>query len=117
MKWRSRRVAPSNSTLPSTAVVCAICRGDTLQDPEISRTYIYVGETRDLQRRLNEHLRGNDGNPGLRKYNGNNYDDAVCLVRAGRRRPDERCPGPPRLCLRPRLDAAGNQPANHEDHT
>ena len=51
---------------------------DTLHDLEISRTYVYVGETADLRRRLGEHLPHNEENPELRDYIVGNYDHAIC---------------------------------------
>ena len=68
MNWRSKRVSSSNSGVPAAAGVYVIGRSDTLHDFEVSRTCVYVGETKDLRRRLNEHLPANETNLGLREY-------------------------------------------------
>ena len=49
MNWRSKRVSASNSAVPAAAGVYAIGHSDTLHDLEISRTYVYVGKTKNLQ--------------------------------------------------------------------
>ena len=117
MKWRSKRVASSNSTVPTAPGVYAIGRSDTLHDLEISRTYVYVGETKDLQRRLNEHLPANEKNPGLREYIANNYDDAICWFARVDAAETRAVQDDLIFRLRPRFNTAGNQPTNHEDHT
>ena len=78
MKWRSKRVSSSNSEVPAAAGVYVIGHKDTLHDLEIRCTYVYVGETTDLRRRLSEHLPANERNPGLRAYIVKNYDHATC---------------------------------------
>ena len=90
MNWRSKRVSSSNSDVPAAAGVYAIGHSDTLHDLEIGRTYVYVGETKNLQRRLSEHLPANEENPGLREYMVDNYGDATCWYA----RLDARRPGP-----------------------
>lgn len=70
MNWLSKRVSSSNSGVPTVAGVYVIGHRDTLHDFEVSRTCVYVGETKDLQRRLNEHLPANETNPGLREIHG-----------------------------------------------
>ena len=117
MRWRFKRVASSNSTVPTAAGVYVIGRRHTLHDFEISRTYVYVGETKDLQRRLNEHLPANEKNPGLREYIGNNYDDAICWFARVDAVETKAIQDELILRLRPRFNTAGNQPAQHEGHT
>ena len=117
MRWRSKRVASSNSAVPTSAGVYVIGRSHTFHDLEISRTYVYVGETTDLQRRLNDHLPGKEKNPGLREYIDHNYDDAICWyarVDAAKRKAVE---ADLISRLHPRFNTVGNQPADHEDHT
>ena len=115
MIWRSKRVSSLNSAVPAAAGVYAIGHSDTLHNLEISRRYVYVGETRNLQRRLDEHLPANEKNPGLREYIGVNYDDAICWfarVDAAKAIQDDLI-----LRLRPRFNIAGNPPANSEKQT
>lgn len=78
MNWRSKRVSSSNSGVPAAAGVYVIGHSDTVHDLELSRTYVYVGETADLRRRLSEHLPDNERNPGLREYIVDNYDEVIC---------------------------------------
>ncbi len=78
MNWRSKRLSSSNSGVPAAAGVYVIGHRDTLHDLEIRRTYVYVGETANLRRRLREHLPHNEENPELRDYIADNYDAAIC---------------------------------------
>ena len=117
MKWRSKRVAPSNSTVPTTPGLYAIGRSDTLHKLEISRMYVYVGETEDLQRRLNEHQPGNEKNPRLQEYSANNDDDTICWFARVDAAETRAVQDDLIYRLRPRFNTAANQPANHEDRT
>ena len=45
---------------------------------ELKRICVYVGETKDLQRRLREHLPETEQNPTLRGYIRRNYTCAIC---------------------------------------
>ncbi|MDE0262721.1 MAG: GIY-YIG nuclease family protein [Bryobacterales bacterium] len=117
MIWRSKRVSSSNSGVPAAAGVYLIGHSSTLHDLEVRRSYVYVGETKNLQRRLNEHLPANEKNPGLREYIENNYDDAICwFARAGAAEAkaiqDDLI-----LRLRPRFNIVGNHPTNREEQT
>lgn len=110
-------MASSNSTVPTAPGVYTTGHSDTPHDPEISRTYVHVGKTGDLQRWLNEHLPGDEKNPGLREYIENNHDGAICWFA----RVDAADAGAVQddiiYRLRPRFNTAGNPPTNHEDHT
>ncbi len=117
MNWRSKRLSSSNSAVPATAGVYAIGHSDTLHDLEISRTYVYVGETTNLQRRLNEHLPANEKNPGLREYIGSNYDDAICWYTRAAAAETKAIQDELILRLRPRFNTVGNQPVDHEEQT
>ena len=117
MIWRSKRVSSSNSTVPAAAGVYVIGHSDTLHDLEISRTYVYVGETKNLQRRLNEHLPANEQNPALREYIGDNYDGAICWFARVHAEETKDVQDELILRLRPRFNIAGNQPANQEEQT
>ena len=116
MNWRSKRVSSSNSGVPAAAGVYVIGHRDTLHDFEISRTCVYVGETKDLQRRLNEHLPGNETNPGLRQYIGDNYDDTICWFTCVEAIETKAVQDDLIRRLRPRFNTIGNQPVN-EDNT
>ena len=56
----------------------AIGQLDSLHNLELERVYVYVGETTNLRRRLEEHLPDTEKNPGLRAYLRKNYIYAVC---------------------------------------
>lgn len=117
MNWRSKRLSSSNSAVPAAAGVYVIGHSDTLHDLEISRTYVYVGETTNLQRRLNEHLPANEKNPGLREYIGSNYDDAICWYTRVAAAETKAIQDELILRLRPRFNTVGNQPVDHEEQT
>ena len=117
MIWRTKRVSYSNSAVPAAAGVYVIGHGDTLHDFEISRTYAYVGETLNLQRRLNEHLPENEQNPGLRKYLEENYSAAICWYARVDAAETKVVQDDLIVRLNPRFNIAGNQPNNEEDHT
>ena len=53
---------------------------DSLHGLELKRVYVYVGETQNLQRRLDEHLpEHRSSEPGtLRAYLRKNYTAAMC---------------------------------------
>ena len=116
MIWRSKRVSASSATVSAAAGVYVIDDSDTPHDFEISRTYVYVGETRDLQRRLSDHLPPNQKNPGLREYLGDNYDDAICRFARVDAAETEAVQDDLIRRLRPRFNTTGNQPVN-EVHT
>ena len=117
MIWRSKRVSSSNSTVPAAAGVYVIGHRGTLHDFEISRACVYVGETKNLQRRLNEHLPGHEKNPGLRKYMGDNYDEAICWFARVTAAETKAVQDDLIRRLRPKYNIEGNQPADHEELT
>ena len=51
---------------------------DTLHGLDVVREYVYVGETMNLQRRLNEHLPETEQNSKLRDYIRRNFVRAMC---------------------------------------
>jgi len=51
---------------------------DTLHGLELKRAYVYVGETQNLQRRLNEHLPDTEQNAKLGDYIRRNFARAMC---------------------------------------
>ena len=106
-----------NSTVPTAPGDYVIGRNDTLHDLEISRTYVYVAESKDLQRRLDEHQPGNEKNPGLQEYMANNYDDATCWFSRVDAAETRAVQDDLIFRLRPRFNTAGNQPTDHEDRT
>ena len=117
MIWRSKRVSSSNSTVPAAAGVYVIGHSDTLHDLEISRTYVYVGETLNLQRRLSEHLPDSEKNPGLKGYLKDNYSAAICWYARVDAAETKAFQDDLIVRLRPEFNIAGNQPANHEEQT
>ena len=117
MKWQSKRVLFSNSAVPTTVGVYVIGHSDTLHDFEITRTYVYGGETKNLQRRLNEHVPANETNPGLREYLGDNYDDAICWFARVDSAEIKVVQDDLIRRLIPVFNDVGKPPANHEDHT
>lgn len=115
MRWRSKRLSSSNSAVPTAAGVYVIGHRNTLHGFEISRTCVYVGETKNLQRRLDEHLPDKEKNLELEEYLGAHYDEAICWyarVESTETRvvEDDLIA---RLC--PAFNIAGNPLAKHED--
>ena len=78
IRWRSKHLSASNSSVPTSPGVYAIGHHDSYHGLELRRTYVYVGETQNLQRRLEEHLPDTEQNPGLRSYLRRNYKAARC---------------------------------------
>ena len=117
MNWRSKRVSSSNSDVPAAAGVYAIGHSDTLHGLELARTYVYVGETKNLQRRLSEHLPANEENPGLREYMVDNYEAAICWYARVDAKETKVVQDDLIARLRPCFNIAGNQPADCEEGT
>ena len=117
MIWQSKRVSSSNSAVPAAAGVYVIGHSETLHDLEISRTYLYVGETKNLQRRLDEHLPANEKNPRLRKYIGDNYAGAICWYARVDTAETRAVQDELILGLQPPFNIAGNSPADHVEHS
>ena len=92
-----------------------IGHSDRLHGFEVSRTYVYVGETNNLQRRLNEHLPANEKNPGLREYMGKHYGDAVCWYVRVAAAETKAVQDDLIRRLRPRFNIIGNKLANDEE--
>ena len=77
-RWRSKHLSVSNSDVPTTPGVYVIGHHESYHDLVLELTYVYVGETKNLQRRLDEHLPDTEQNPGLRDYLRSNYRVARC---------------------------------------
>ena len=77
-RWRSKHLSESNSSVPTSPGVYVIGHHESLHGLELERLYVYVGETKNLQRRLDEHLPDTEQNPGLRAYLRKHYTSAVC---------------------------------------
>lgn len=78
LRWRFKHLSESNSGVPTSPGVYAIGHYDSLHGLELKRVYVYVGETKNLQRRLDEHLPDTEQNPALRDYLRKNYAAAAC---------------------------------------
>ncbi|MCY4508095.1 MAG: hypothetical protein OXG35_14230 [Acidobacteria bacterium] len=117
MQWRSKRVAPSNPTVPTAPGVYAIGRSDTLHDLEISRTYVHVGETKDLRRRPVFFSLPGWCSFSRQEYRASNYDDAIGWLAQVDAAETRAVQDDLIFRLRPRFNTAGNQPDNHEDRT
>lgn len=77
-RWRFKFLSASNSGVPRVPGVYAIGHIDSYYGLELSRVYVYVGETNNLHRRLGEHLPDTEKNPDLRDYLRLNYAAALC---------------------------------------
>ena len=78
LRWRFKHLSESNSSVPTSPGVYVIGHHGSLHGLELNRVYVYVGETMNLQRRLDEHLPETEENPALKTYLRRNYTTAVC---------------------------------------
>ena len=89
LRWRTKHISASNSNVPASPGVYVIGHNRLFHELELSRVYVYAGETMNLQRRLDEHLPETEENPGLRTWLRENYVTAVVWYAptdAGRRK-------------------------------
>lgn len=89
LSWRFKYVSESNSNVPASPGVYVIGHCRCRHGLELKRVYVYVGESTNLQRRLDEHLPETEQNPRLRAYLRKNYAVATCWylpVDTGQRR-------------------------------
>lgn len=78
MRWRMKHLSSSNSHLPALPGLYAIGHEEKLHGLEIVRSYVYVGQTANLRRRMNEHTPEKEMNESLRKYLRDNFSHAKC---------------------------------------
>ncbi len=78
LRWRSKHLSESNSSVPATPGVYVIGHCNSFHGLEVKRLYVYVGESKNLRRRLDEHLPLTEENPQLKDFLRNNYSTAVC---------------------------------------
>lgn len=77
-RWRVKHVSSSNSRVPAVPGLYAIGHDEFFLGLEADRTYVYIGRTRNLRRRIAEHVPAIEENPGLRKYLRQRYSSAKC---------------------------------------
>lgn len=63
--------------VPEAAGVYAIGHCEAVRGFEVQRTCVYVGESKNLRRRLGEHMPESEQNPRLREYLQANADELV----------------------------------------
>lgn len=78
IRWRFKYVSEPNSSVPTSPGVYVIGHCRSHHGLELKRVYVYVGESTNLQRRLDEHLPDTEQNPKLRAYLRENYAFATC---------------------------------------
>ena len=78
LRWRCKHLSESSSSIPASPGVYVIGCRDSLHGFDFERVFVYVGESRNLRRRLDEHLPDTEQNPGLKAYLRKNYTTAVC---------------------------------------
>ncbi len=66
--WRMKHVASANSHLPASPGLYAIGHEETLLGLELQRTYVYIGKTQNMRRRLSEHTHLSELHPDLAGY-------------------------------------------------
>ena len=78
MRWRMKHLSSSNFHLPALPGLYAIGHEEEVYGLVIFRSYVYVGQTVNLRRRMNEHVPENEMNEPLRKYLRDNFAHAKC---------------------------------------
>ena len=78
VRWRSKHLSASNTDVPRSPGVYVIGHRDSFHGLDLKRRYVYVGESIDLHRRLDEHLPDTEDNPDLRTYLRKNYTALMC---------------------------------------
>lgn len=79
MRWRCKAATTSLSRVPTTPGIYAYGHdAKKLHGLEAGRMYVYIGESDNLRRRLEQHLPANEQNPGLQKYLSENLSVAKC---------------------------------------
>ena len=82
LRWRMKHVSSSISNVPTCPGLYAIGYDETFHDLEVRRVYVYIGETANLRRRLEEHSPVNEQNPGLRDFLRQHIGTAKCWYAA-----------------------------------
>lgn len=78
MKWRMSSISTPLSQIPEKPGLYAIGHRELVGGLEKGREYVYIGQTKNLRRRLNEHSRLNETKEGLRLYLSENQHRAMC---------------------------------------
>ena len=76
LRWRMKHVSSSNTNVPACPGLYAIGHDETCLGLEVGRVYVYVGQTDNLRRRLEQHSPVTEKKPGLRKYLQDNVSKA-----------------------------------------
>ena len=76
--WRYKHLSESSSSVPTSPGVYVIGHLESLHGLELKRKYVYVGETKSLKRRLDEHLPSTEEKTDLRAYLRNHYTALLC---------------------------------------
>lgn len=72
--WRMKHIASANTHLPASAGLYVIGHEESLLGLELHRTYVYVGKTQNMRRRLSEHTHLTEMHPELASYLRRNRD-------------------------------------------
>lgn len=68
MKWHSRKFTSSNSHVPAALGLYAIEYFSAIQGLTVGTEIVYVGQARNLRRRLSQHNAWIEVNPGLEEF-------------------------------------------------
>ena len=66
--WRMKNVATTNTHMPAAPGLYVVGHADEYCGLEVGRTYVYVGKTLNLRRRLSEHTHLTELHPELGGY-------------------------------------------------
>ncbi len=78
LKWRMQYMRTDRGAIPAVAGWYAIGHDECFLDLEERRTYVYIGQTGNLRRRLKQHMPTTEQNQALKKYLSNNIGRARC---------------------------------------
>lgn len=67
-RWYAHRLTTSPTSMPTKPGIYVIGHDETDEGLEKERVYVYIGQTRNLQKRFREHSPRNEPKPGLRDY-------------------------------------------------
>ena len=78
LHWNSKLLRTSLSHVPSVPGLYAFGRQELFHNFEAQRVYVYIGQTKNLKIRLEEHRPNTEKNIELRRYLKEYYDEIRC---------------------------------------
>ena len=113
--WRFKHLSESSSSVPESPGVYAIGHLKSLHGLELKREYVYVGESNNLKRRLDEHLPNTEQKADLKAYLRKHYAALLCWYLPTEA--NQRWAIQNQLIdrIQPRFNIQGRKPAPHDE--